>query len=192
MIGGCLEYTGAPYFSAISALRTGADIVHVFCREEAAVPIKSYSPELIVHPYFQPECKAEDALKWLRGVHAVVVGPGLGRDDHVVCMTAEIIREAIALPLKIVFDADGLWIVNNHLDLVRGKKNVVLTPNVVEYQRLCHALGLPPTTNVEEVSRCLEGVTVLQKGETDKISNGAVTVFSDERGSPRRCGGQGD
>ncbi|XP_008562709.1 PREDICTED: ATP-dependent (S)-NAD(P)H-hydrate dehydratase isoform X2 [Galeopterus variegatus] len=50
IVGGCQEYTGAPYFAAISALKVGADLSHVFCAREAAPVIKSYSPELIVHP----------------------------------------------------------------------------------------------------------------------------------------------
>jgi hypothetical protein len=37
-------YTGAPYFAAISALKAGADLVHVFCEHEAGQVIKSYSP----------------------------------------------------------------------------------------------------------------------------------------------------
>jgi len=28
----------------------GADLGHIFCPEDAAIAIKSYSPELIVHP----------------------------------------------------------------------------------------------------------------------------------------------
>ena len=51
IIGGSKEYTGAPYLSAISALRTGADIVHVFCSPSAATVIKSFSPDLVVHPH---------------------------------------------------------------------------------------------------------------------------------------------
>ncbi|KAA8588031.1 hypothetical protein FQN60_001225 [Etheostoma spectabile] len=47
IIGGCQDYTGAPYFAAISALKVGADLSHVFCTKDAATVIKSYSPELI-------------------------------------------------------------------------------------------------------------------------------------------------
>ncbi|XP_064359999.1 ATP-dependent (S)-NAD(P)H-hydrate dehydratase isoform X2 [Dromaius novaehollandiae] len=50
IVGGCQEYTGAPYFAAITALKVGADLSHVFCTKDAATVIKSYSPELIVHP----------------------------------------------------------------------------------------------------------------------------------------------
>jgi len=49
VVGGCFEYTGAPFYAALTALKLGADLSHVFCDEAAAVPIKSYSPELIVH-----------------------------------------------------------------------------------------------------------------------------------------------
>ena len=44
VIGGSYEYTGAPYYAAISALKMGADMVHIFCSKSAAGPIKTYSP----------------------------------------------------------------------------------------------------------------------------------------------------
>lgn len=44
IIGGSYEYTGAPYYAAISALKMGADLVHIFCSKSAATPIKTYSP----------------------------------------------------------------------------------------------------------------------------------------------------
>lgn len=36
----------------------------------------------------------------------------------------------------IVIDADGLFVVGNHLHLVKGYRGAVLTPNVVEFKRL--------------------------------------------------------
>ena len=40
-----------PVERCANGLQVGADLSHVFCTEGAATVIKSYSPELIVHPY---------------------------------------------------------------------------------------------------------------------------------------------
>jgi ATP-dependent NAD(P)H-hydrate dehydratase len=50
VVGGTKDYTGAPYYAAVASLKSGADISHIFCSEEAATPIKCFSPEFIVHP----------------------------------------------------------------------------------------------------------------------------------------------
>jgi NAD(P)H-hydrate repair Nnr-like enzyme with NAD(P)H-hydrate dehydratase domain len=52
ILGGNERYTGAPYYAGYSALKVGADLSYVFCAEEAAQPIKSYSPELMVAPVY--------------------------------------------------------------------------------------------------------------------------------------------
>jgi ATP-dependent NAD(P)H-hydrate dehydratase len=59
VVGGCAEYTGAPYFAALAALRSGCDLAYVFCTPAAAPVIKSYSPELIVLPCL-PETPGDD------------------------------------------------------------------------------------------------------------------------------------
>ncbi|KAJ3287334.1 hypothetical protein HK104_008650 [Borealophlyctis nickersoniae] len=53
VIGGSEDYTGAPYFAGIASLKVGADLCHVFCERNAGVVLKSYSPELMVHPYLR-------------------------------------------------------------------------------------------------------------------------------------------
>ena len=55
VLGGSARYTGAPYYAAMAALRTGADLAFVFCAEEAAVPIKCYSPELMVASVYKAQ-----------------------------------------------------------------------------------------------------------------------------------------
>ena len=42
--------------------------------------------------------------------------------------------------MYVVLDADALYMVQKTPDVVRGYKRAVLTPNKVEYQRLCEAL----------------------------------------------------
>ena len=81
VLGGCAEYSGAPYYAAMSALRTGCDLSHVFCAEGAAPVIKTYSPELIVHPYLHEslgeEGRGPDAAA--AGARAAVQGGPLER-----------------------------------------------------------------------------------------------------------------
>ena len=52
VIGGSYEYTGAPFYAALTSLKIGGDLAHIFCSKSAASSIKTYSPELIVHPVF--------------------------------------------------------------------------------------------------------------------------------------------
>ncbi len=73
VVGGSQEYTGAPYYAAVSALRSGSDLSHIFCPTEALIPIKCYSPEIIVHPNTTP------VIEWFPLANSFVVGPGLGR-----------------------------------------------------------------------------------------------------------------
>ncbi len=52
IIGGSRDYTGAPYYAAESALKFGADLSFIYCSNDAAIPIKCYSPELMVTPFY--------------------------------------------------------------------------------------------------------------------------------------------
>ena len=53
VLGGSAQYTGAPYYASMAALKTGSDLAFIFCAEEAALPLKCYSPELMVSPVYQ-------------------------------------------------------------------------------------------------------------------------------------------
>ncbi|CDO99004.1 unnamed protein product [Coffea canephora] len=211
VIGGCREYTGAPYFSAISALKLGADVSHVFCTKDAATVIKSYSPELIVHPILEESYSIrndekgsisakviEEVDKWMERFDCLVIGPGLGRDPFLLDCVSNIMKRARESNVPMVIDGDGLFLVSNSPDLVRGYPLAVLTPNVNEYKRLVQKI-LNCEVNDEEGSKQLlalakgiGGVTILRKGKSDFITDGekvsAVSIY----GSPRRCGGQGD
>lgn len=73
-------------------------------------------------------------------MHVLVVGPGLGRDEHMQSCARVAITAAIESKLGIVIDADGLWFINNNLDVIKGYRNAILTPNVMEMKRLCEKL----------------------------------------------------
>uniref|UniRef100_A0A7P0T9R3 ATP-dependent (S)-NAD(P)H-hydrate dehydratase n=2 Tax=Homo sapiens TaxID=9606 RepID=A0A7P0T9R3_HUMAN len=198
VVGGCQEYTGAPYFAAISALKVGADLSHVFCASAAAPVIKAYSPELIVHPVLDSPNAVHEVEKWLPRLHALVVGPGLGRDDALLRNVQGILEVSKARDIPVVIDADGLWLVAQQPALIHGYRKAVLTPNHVEFSRLYDAVLRGPMDSddshgsVLRLSQALGNVTVVQKGERDILSNGQQVLVCSQEGSSRRCGGQGD
>ena len=107
MIGGCAEYTGAPYYAAFSALKAGADLAHVFCTPSASTAIKSYSPELIVHGLLDGKDidASVDAIGDCLGrLSALVIGPGLGRDESVHRIVTKVVERARRLGLPLVMD----------------------------------------------------------------------------------------
>lgn len=220
VVGGSARYCGAPYFAAMSALRGGADLVTVLCPSEAALPIKCYSPDLMVHG-------ALDGPEEAWAVHvdradAVVLGCGLGLDNpaalRAACAVAERVRAAHNKLL--VIDGDAItYFARERTDLLAGNHRVVLTPNAMEFRRLwiacmpAHVHTPPfdefekPTGEIETISQGrqhpsaqdavdlanrLGNVTLVRKGAVDVITNGRETVLIGKCSSPRRVGGQGD
>ena len=196
IIGGSEQYTGAPYFAAISALRTGADLAWVICDPSAATPIKSYSPDIIVCPWLNNN-REESWHSVLDKLHAVVIGPGLSRSPMLQQDAAAWIRKARKRNIPIIIDADGLFLVQQNLSLVQGYSRCVLTPNAVEFNRLYEQAKLADTeTDMEQrvhaLASRLKGPIIVRKGEKDIISNGHDILTSSSLGSMRRVGGQGD
>uniref|UniRef100_A0A3Q2QWA6 ATP-dependent (S)-NAD(P)H-hydrate dehydratase n=1 Tax=Fundulus heteroclitus TaxID=8078 RepID=A0A3Q2QWA6_FUNHE len=192
IIGGCKDYTGAPYFAAISALKVGGDLSHVFCTKDAATVIKSYSPELIVHPVLDSPNAVEEIETWLPRLHGLVVGPGLGRDDF---LLRTVIERSKARDIPIVIDADGLWLISQQPSVIHGYQKAILTPNFMEFTRLFEALpmnGSDHRRSVMQLSGAMGNLTLVLKGEQDLISDGNKVYSCSVEGSGRRCGGQGD
>lgn len=205
VIGGCEDYTGAPFFSARATALMGCDMTHVVCDRSAANVIKSYSPDLMVHPYLNEGGKPEmDKIRGLVSrMHVLIIGPGLGRAESMLRSVKEIIRYVLeehngSIPL--LLDADGLWLVTQDEEVremlgrfPRGR--VVVTPNVVEFQRLASVLGVgegekEPGQHIAHALRCV----LVEKGPNDKIfaPEHDLCLVNSSEGSPKRVGGQGD
>lgn len=181
-------------------------MVHPILASSSSVASSSEEPD--------PASLASPILDMLPRLHVLVIGPGLGRDGVTQKVVEAVMKEARKQSVPFVLDADGLMLVTQKPDLVRGYKECILTPNVVEFSRLAKALGipLPSQTDVqkesetksneekisqvseacEKLARALGGVTIIQKGAQDIISNGVTSIISDIEGGRKRSGGQGD
>jgi NAD(P)H-hydrate repair Nnr-like enzyme with NAD(P)H-hydrate dehydratase domain len=69
-----------------------------------------------------------------------VVGPGLGREQHMQAFARIAIQLARDAGLYLVLDADALLLLQNDPELIRGYRKAVVTPNIAEFARLCQAL----------------------------------------------------
>lgn len=180
---------------------------HVICEPGAAQVIKTYSPNLMVHPLMRQSSHAkmtetansvaQSVIDMLPRLHVIVIGPGLGRDKLMQETCAKVLEAARKVNMPFVLDADGLQIAQSRPDLVQGYRECILTPNVVEFGRLCRSKGievegLKGEEGVEKLARALGGVTIIQKGACDYISNGDKTFVGDLEGGLKRSGGQGD
>lgn len=162
--------------------------------------------------------KVESELRSLLSrLHVLVMGPGLGREEYMQSYAHLALSIARENAMFVVLDADALYMVGKDLSLVKGYRRAVLTPNVVEFQRLSESVGISPDMPAKErageISKVLGGVVILEKGPIDLIvsdttgeaaSLGASkmdegdedqqreAVEVDIEGGLKRCGGQGD
>lgn len=105
--------------------------------------------DLIVHPYLRTQDSfqstsikeiVDNVSSIFSRLHVLVVGPGLSRDKIMQDTAKELIKKARENDMAIVIDADGLFLVQQHPETVQGYKKAVLTPNVVEFKRLCEKM----------------------------------------------------
>lgn len=190
VVGGSIEYTGAPYFSAISALRTGMDLVKVFCAKEAAIPIKSYSPELMVYPMLDasytgnPSDQLSVIEPHLKTLDVIVIGPGLGRHEPILSAVAELIRRCRALGKPLILDADAMHLISSDFSLIKNYPNAIMTPNRHEFGNV-----FGESVDFGAIGG---GVTILKKQANDTVLHQGADDIVVPGGSGRRCGGQGD
>ncbi|RZF41852.1 hypothetical protein LSTR_LSTR005314 [Laodelphax striatellus] len=201
VFGGSIEFTGAPYYAGYSALRTGVDLVYIFCASAAAQAIKTYSPELMVLPYLDDQDAINKIAPWLSRLHAILIGPGLGRHQYVSKTLTQVLDylESNNLATPLIFDADGLFFLSQHPSLLRNYRgNVYITPNIVEFKFLTKSVLNVSVENIDEnvitaLPKSLgNNVTINLKGFNDIMSFNGQIIRCDVEGSPRRCGGQGD
>jgi ATP-dependent NAD(P)H-hydrate dehydratase len=71
------------------------------------------------------------------------------------------------------FLQDGLWFVHLQPELIAGYTNCAITPNAVEFDRLCVACNVHEHT-AHALAHGLRGVTVVRKAAVDHISDATI------------------
>ncbi|MCD6590377.1 MAG: NAD(P)H-hydrate dehydratase [Candidatus Aenigmarchaeota archaeon] len=194
IIGGSKVYTGAPAlaaYSAIAALRSGADIAYVIAPRRAADVIASFSPNLIAEPvggeYFT-KGHLKHVLEVSKKFDAISIGSGLGMRKE----TQDFVLKFLGKVKKpCVIDADAIKALKKR----RLGKNFVLTPHSYEFYAFS---GEKPTYDILNRAKMVKkfakrlDATILLKGAIDIISDGSK-VATNKTGNPyMTTGGTGD
>jgi NAD(P)H-hydrate epimerase len=130
---------------------------------------------------------AADVLDGVDRFAAVVVGPGLGRDDGT---AAEVRRLVDRCPVPVVVDGDGLAALGERPSL---RRSTVLTPHDGEHARLTGAAPGPDRVAAAGDLARTAGCFVLLKGSTTAVAAPDTGVFLITAGDARLAtAGTGD
>ena len=129
LIGGNKGMPGAIILAAESALHCGAGLITVATRKDHLTALAVRCPEVM-----GVGVKAGGSLGSLvTGKSAIVIGPGLGRDDW----SFRLLQEALAAQCPMVLDADALNLLSHYPQLLNTRKSpMIFTPHPGELARM--------------------------------------------------------
>lgn len=172
VVAGSAEYSGAGWLASAAALGAGAGAVVASCpgtdARDVARPVEAIARSLPADDW------ATQVLDGVERFGALVVGPGLGRDEA----TMSEVRTLVArCPVPVVVDADGLAAVASHAEVVaeRAERHgpaapTVLTPHVGEWTELMRRKPDDGPIAAAREAAAKFNATVLLKGPTTVVA----------------------
>ena len=194
LLCGSRGYTGAAYFAAMGALRTGAGLVYLGVPESiyAIEAVKLNEP--VVFPLPEQggrlsEAAVPEILEKIPRMDAVLIGPGLGLGQGSFAVLKAVLTHA-ACP--VVVDADGITLLVPHMDILRGREApTILTPHDGEFTRLFGPVGEDRMASARAAALESRGIMLL-KGHRTCVTDG-IREYRNTTGNPGMAvGGSGD
>ena len=186
VVGGSNGMTGAPLMVSHAAMRAGAGIVWCCIPGEGGA-VRAAGTEVITKDL----PTLTDALRDIERFVALVVGPGIGRDDAVATGVRELVAKA-TIPL--VLDADGLNALAGDVEPLRARHvPTVVTPHDGEYERLAgEPVGADRLAAAHRLAE-RSGAVVLLKGPATIVAEpGGRTAINPTGGPWLATAGTGD
>ncbi len=185
ILGGSVGMAGAPTLAAESAEIGGAGLVTVQAPEALLPILMRRLTGAMCAPFSAPLPEK---------TNAVLIGPGLGREET----RAEILEKGILEARgTLILDADGLYHLAGDLSLLqKATCPVILTPHMGEMARLCGLSAAEITENRVEVAERFakeHGVTVVLKGAYTVVAEPEGKTYINMTGNAGMAkGGSGD
>ena len=194
LLCGSRGYTGAAFFAAMGALRSGAGLVFLGVPESiyGIEAVKLNEPVIFPLPDAGGRLSADavpEILTRLSQMDAVLVGPGLGQSEGTLAVVRAVLENA---QCPVVVDADGINVLSAHRDLLRGRKSpTILTPHDGEFARLGGIIGEDRMAAAAALADDL-GCVVLLKGHETCVTDGTDGYINSTGNPGVAVGGSGD
>ncbi|HJV45474.1 MAG TPA: NAD(P)H-hydrate dehydratase [Bacillota bacterium] len=197
IIGGSEEYVGAPALAAMGAIRSGSGLTTIALPHVIQPMVANRVMEAVFWPW---PCENGAFAKgsWSKLADRAgqydftVVGPGLGQLPGCEWLT-KIIHHTTG---PILLDADALNLLAKDISILRGRKQVVVTPHPGEMGRLLGISTAVVEQNRPQIARdfAMENqVYVVLKGTYPIIATPEGKLFVSSRGATSLAkGGSGD
>jgi NAD(P)H-hydrate epimerase len=184
-IAGAANYFGAPYFAAMSFLKSGGGYARLAAPRSVVPVIAKRGREIVYLP--QEETAAgsiafgnkKGLLTAAAKVDMVVIGPGLSLQEETVKLVKEL---TVAIKIPLLIDGDGLTAIADNPAILRSRKApTILTPHLGEMARLTGKSAVEISGNkiaiLRETAASLKATIVL-KGAHSLIGthNGKVYI----------------
>lgn len=185
-IAGSEFYTGAAYFSSVSALKVGCGLVTLASMPNVLNTVGMLSPDIIFMPV--------EKLKNIDNFQAVSIGCGLSQDKEAVNNFKKVMKLLENSEIPLVIDADGLNILSKLKINLPG--NIVLTPHPKELARLLDVevekILSEPEVFAKKCSEKYNCTTVLKLHKTIVTDNLGNIYVNNTGNSALSHGGSGD
>ena len=194
LLCGSRGYTGAAFFAAMGALRSGAGLVFLGVPESiyGIEAVKLNEPVIFPLPDVGGRLSADavpEILSRLPRMDAVLVGPGLGQSEGTLAVVRAVLEKA---ECPVAVDADGINVLRAHRDLLRGRKSpTILTPHDGEFARLGGIIGEDRMAAAAALAEDL-GCVVLLKGHETCVTDGTDGYINPTGNPGMAVGGSGD
>ncbi|MBR3539161.1 MAG: NAD(P)H-hydrate dehydratase [Eubacterium sp.] len=183
VIAGSKDISGAAYLAAEAAYRTGCGLVKVVTHENNRTALQKLLPEALLQCYDDMDKNAEGLGEAILWASAIIIGPGIGRTETARNMLEKVLREAVC---PVVADADAVNLLAEHTELLTpGKRQLILTPHMLEMTRLAEKTFHPERKALERLKK--ERIRIVremaERYQATVVLKDACTVVADAGGS---------
>ncbi len=194
IIGGSLDYYGAPLLAGMGALFGGADLVHLCVPECNFAVSRTYYPDFIVKSFpgeYLDARGVEPLYLESEKQGCLVIGPGIGERQETLAAITALIKK---VKCPVVLDAQAVYSLPQ--EKTRDNQNILITPHAQEFANLCDkrfpSLLIEKVEMVKKRARELN-VNILLKNPVDIVASHKGDFCINQSGNPgMTSGGTGD